>query len=176
MFDFGGGGLVARSCLTLCDPTDCSPPGSSVYGISQARALGCVTFSFPRSSQPRDRPDISCAAGGFFTLWATVWKGMKSGRVFQLCGESQQTSRFLSWCWCDLVKKQGRTVSRRGPDPTNCLVGPAPSAPEAALRDASLGARACGRTQGPHRHKITALRVKKTKNFSKFCITIFISL
>ena len=28
-----GGGLVAKSCLTLCDPTDCSPPGSSVPGI-----------------------------------------------------------------------------------------------------------------------------------------------
>ena len=31
--------LVAKSCLTLCDPMDCSPPGSSVHGISQARIL-----------------------------------------------------------------------------------------------------------------------------------------
>ena len=38
-----GGGLVAESCLTLCDPTDCSPPGSSVHGISQARILGWVS-------------------------------------------------------------------------------------------------------------------------------------
>ena len=29
--------LVPKSCLTLCDPTDCSPPGSSVHEISQAR-------------------------------------------------------------------------------------------------------------------------------------------
>ena len=31
--------LVAQLCLTLCDPVDCSPPGSSAYGISQARVL-----------------------------------------------------------------------------------------------------------------------------------------
>ena len=30
---------VAQSCLTLCDPMDCSPPGSSVHGIFQARVL-----------------------------------------------------------------------------------------------------------------------------------------
>ena len=28
-------GLVAQSCLTLCDPMDCSPPGSSVHGVSR---------------------------------------------------------------------------------------------------------------------------------------------
>ena len=33
----GGGGLVTKSCPTLCDPVDCSLPGSSVHGISQAR-------------------------------------------------------------------------------------------------------------------------------------------
>ena len=31
--------LVAQSCLTLCDPMDCSPPGSSVHGIFQAKVL-----------------------------------------------------------------------------------------------------------------------------------------
>ena len=34
------GGLVAKLCTILCDPIDCSPPGSSVHGISQARILG----------------------------------------------------------------------------------------------------------------------------------------
>ena len=47
--------LVAQSGLTLCDPTDCSPPGSSVHGILQARILGWVAVPFSRrSSQPRD--------------------------------------------------------------------------------------------------------------------------
>ena len=38
---------VAQSCLTLCDPLDCSPPGSSVHGIFQARVLewGAIAFS-----------------------------------------------------------------------------------------------------------------------------------
>ena len=46
--------LVAELCLTLCDPTDCSPPGSSV-GILQARILEWVAISFSRgSSRPRD--------------------------------------------------------------------------------------------------------------------------
>ena len=38
---------VAQSCPTLCDPMDCSPPGSSVHGIFQARVLewGAVAFS-----------------------------------------------------------------------------------------------------------------------------------
>ena len=39
---------VAQSCLTLCDPRDCSPPGSSVHGIVQARILEWVTISFSR--------------------------------------------------------------------------------------------------------------------------------
>ena len=38
---------VTQSCLTLCDPMDCSPPGSSIHGIFQARVLewGAITFS-----------------------------------------------------------------------------------------------------------------------------------
>ena len=40
--------LVAQSCPTLCDPMGCSPPGSSVYGILQARVLEWVATSSPR--------------------------------------------------------------------------------------------------------------------------------
>ena len=41
-------GEVAQSCLTLSDPMDCSPPGSSAHGISQARVLGWGAIAFPR--------------------------------------------------------------------------------------------------------------------------------
>ena len=41
--------LVTQLCLTLCDPMDCSPPGSSVHGIFQARRLEWVAISFSRS-------------------------------------------------------------------------------------------------------------------------------
>ena len=46
---------LLQLCLTLCDPMDCSPPGSSVQGILQARILEWVAISSSRvSSQPRD--------------------------------------------------------------------------------------------------------------------------
>ena len=42
--------LVTQSCLTLCDPMDCSPPGSSDHGILQARTLDWVAIPFSRGS------------------------------------------------------------------------------------------------------------------------------
>ena len=42
--------LAAQSCLTLCDPMDCSPPGSSVCGILQARILERVAISHSKGS------------------------------------------------------------------------------------------------------------------------------
>ena len=66
-----GGGLVAKLCLTLCDPMDGSLPGSSVHGILQARILKWVAMPFSRgSSRPRDWTWVSCIAGRFFTDWA----------------------------------------------------------------------------------------------------------
>ena len=60
--------LVSQSCLTLCNPTDCSPPGFSVLGILQARILEWVAIPFSRgSSRPRDQIHIPALAGGFFT-------------------------------------------------------------------------------------------------------------
>ena len=52
--------LVAQLCLTLCDPMDCSPPGSSAHGILQARVLEWVAIPFSRgSSQPKDQTWVS---------------------------------------------------------------------------------------------------------------------
>ena len=67
---------VAQSCPTLCDPMDCSPPGSSVHGIFQARILELVAISFSRrSSRPRDWTQVSHIVGRRFTIWATreIW-------------------------------------------------------------------------------------------------------
>ena len=61
--------LVAQPCPTLCDPIDCSPPGSSIHGILQARILEWVVVTFSRgSSQPRDQTWVSCIAARFFTI------------------------------------------------------------------------------------------------------------
>ena len=63
---------VTQLCLTLCDPLNCSLPGSSVHGILQARVLDCIAISFSRgSSQPRDQTQVSHIAGEFFTIWVT---------------------------------------------------------------------------------------------------------
>ena len=49
---------LSQSCPTLCDPMECSPPGSSVHEIFQARRLEWIAISFSRgSSQPRDQAD-----------------------------------------------------------------------------------------------------------------------
>ena len=51
----GSSGLVAQSCLTLHDPMDCSPPGSSVHGVSPGKSTEWVAMpSFRGSSQPMD--------------------------------------------------------------------------------------------------------------------------
>ena len=48
--------MSLQLCLTLCDPMDSSPPGSSVHGILQARKLECITILFSTgSSWPKDR-------------------------------------------------------------------------------------------------------------------------
>ena len=58
---------VVQSCPTLCNPVECSPPGSSVHGILQARILEWVAISFFRgSSRPRDWTQVSCIAGRSF--------------------------------------------------------------------------------------------------------------
>ena len=65
---------VTQLCPTFCDPMNCSPPGSSVHGILEARILEWVAMPFSRgSSWPTGDPGltrVSCVAGRFFTVWA----------------------------------------------------------------------------------------------------------
>ena len=67
-------GVPARSCLTVCDPVDCSPPGSSVHGILQARILEWLPFPSPGDlPDPGIKPLFLASpalTGGFFTSWA----------------------------------------------------------------------------------------------------------
>ena len=51
--------LSCQSCLTLCNPMDCSPPGSSVHGVFQARILEWVAISYSRESfWPRNQTSL----------------------------------------------------------------------------------------------------------------------
>ena len=64
--------LTTPSCPTLCDPIDSTvPPGSTVHGILQAILDWASMLSSKGSFQPRDWTQVSCIAGGFFTVWAT---------------------------------------------------------------------------------------------------------
>ena len=72
------------SCFRPCNPMDCRLPGSSVHGILQARILEWVAISFSRGpSWPRDRTQVFCIAGRFFTLWPTREANYKP-IIFQL--------------------------------------------------------------------------------------------
>ena len=60
---------VAQSCPTLCNPVDCSLPGSSNHGIFQARVLEWVVISFSmESSQPRGWTQVFCIESRRFTI------------------------------------------------------------------------------------------------------------
>ena len=60
--------LVTQSCLPVCDPMACGPPGSSVHGISQARILEWVAIPFSKGSHwSMDGTYAFCIAGRFFT-------------------------------------------------------------------------------------------------------------
>ena len=81
---------VALSCPTLWDPTD-----YTVHGILQAKILEWVAFPFSRgSSQPRDRTQVSCIAGGFFTSWATI-DGQKKKKKRQSASFKPRSQKFL---------------------------------------------------------------------------------
>ena len=73
MFRIGKHAKSLQSGPTLCNPMDCSPPGSCLHGILLARILEWVATPFSRgSSQPRDRsrlPDISCIGGKVLYYW-----------------------------------------------------------------------------------------------------------
>ena len=84
-------GLVAQSCLTLHDPMDCSPPGSSVHGISQATILEWVAIPFSKgSSRPRDQTHVSCIGRWILSQRAT-WEALGYSQRLYLATLENQT-------------------------------------------------------------------------------------
>ena len=74
------------SCLTLCNPMDCSPPGSSVHGILQARILERVAMPSSRgSSPPRDQTHVSYVSCiGRWVLYSLSHLGSPSAPLREL--------------------------------------------------------------------------------------------
>ena len=84
---------VAQLCLALCDPMNYSLPGSSVYGIFQARILKWVAISFSRaSSQPRDRTQSPALRADALPSEATREALIPYFRKYALIGEGNGTS------------------------------------------------------------------------------------
>ena len=85
----------AQLCLTLCNPMDCSSPGSSVHGILQARILEWVAISFSRgSSWPRygtHTPWVSCI-GRCILYHNASWESPLNNREWKI--NTSRSSRF----------------------------------------------------------------------------------
>ena len=74
---------MLRCVWLFCNLMDCSLPGHSVHGISQARILERVAISSSRgSSWPRDRIHVSCVVGGFFTIEPLYGSAFKTSGWF----------------------------------------------------------------------------------------------
>ena len=107
--------LAVKSCL-FCDPLDCSPPGFSVHGISQARTVEWAAISFSRgSSQPRDRTCVSyvsCIGRQVLYHWATreAWNQFLGVR---------NVKKKLSSAWPEL-----RVLNYVTQDEQGCFKGP----------------------------------------------------
>ena len=92
--------VCAQLCLTLCDPMDCSPSGSSVHGIFQARILEWVAISFSRgSSWPRDWTCVSWifSIGRWILYHWASWKAMYCTRATK---KKTSSISFVSWRSC----------------------------------------------------------------------------
>ena len=89
----------AQSCPTLCDPLDCSPPGSSVHGIFQARILEWVAISYSRgSSWPRDQTRVSCIScltGGLHHQ--ATWEAHRDSNELSVHTAGLQEAHIKTW-------------------------------------------------------------------------------
>ena len=93
--------VCSQSCLTLCDPMDCSPPGFSVHGISQARIVEWVAISYSRGSSPtRDQTCISfipCIGRQIlYHLWSPLSSPFFSSPFF-CSGESSKSQPLMAF-------------------------------------------------------------------------------
>ena len=96
----------------LGDPMDYSLPGSSVHGIFHCKSTGVAMAFSKGSSQPRDRTQVCCIAGRWFTAWATRKVPKCPGQLLFLTEN----------CWTGLLPRSlrdshGKPVCRRSSNP-----------------------------------------------------------
>ena len=100
--------LFAQLRPTLCNTMDSSLPGSSVYGILQARMLSCVAIPFSRgSSQAKDQTQVSCITGRLFTSGPSrkPCGGFQNAGIFSSPPNSLRAHQHTigSGCNCDII-------------------------------------------------------------------------
>ena len=98
-------GLVSQSCLTLCNPMDCSPPGSSVHGDSLGKNAGVVAIPSSRtSSQPIEPRSPALQADSLPSEPPGKPKNTGVGSLSPLQGNflTQESNRHLLHCRCVL--------------------------------------------------------------------------
>ena len=119
--------FLDQSCPTLCDPMDCSPPGSSVHGILQARILEWVAIPFSRvSPRPRDWTRVSCTF-----RWVDYAQSPRESQKRLRCFINKKPSNRASAC--DLTHSVGLQPSSAGGRSPSVRVT-TPSAGDCGLR------------------------------------------
>ena len=89
--------MCAQLCPNLCDALDCSPPGSSVLGIFQARMLDQIDIFFSRGSYgPRDWTLISCISSTADRFFTTELRGKPKASILQLTKGKKKTLFFFN--------------------------------------------------------------------------------
>ena len=115
---------VVQSCLTLCHPTDCSRPGSSVRGSLKERMMEWVAIAFSRgSSWPRVWTWVSCISGRFFTFRATMevlW--VNSVPQISMSPRTQNVTLFENKIFADVIKVRVKMSSKWTANPMSVLV------------------------------------------------------
>ena len=107
--------LGTKLCLTLFDPVDCSPAGSSVHGIFWARILEWAAISFSRgSSWPRDQTQVSCTGRQILYHWGTreallYLKLLQNNgnREINVCCLSHPATKLRHTCTGELSSQRG---------------------------------------------------------------------
>ena len=115
--------VCAQLYLTLYYPVDCSPPGSSVLGVFQARILECVAISYSRrSSQPRYQTRVSCIDRWILYLCEAVkaeCHNLQCAEGLQQCiNELVKSATFLEGRYRDPLKMGLGFVDKRN-EPAN---------------------------------------------------------
>ena len=100
---------VAQSCPTLRDPVDCSPPGSSIHGIFQARVLEWVAIAFSRKPTELN-VSVESRFNQIYEKASPIYRGLVHGGEHRM----ELLDILFQWCACEAenVSKVSGTLTK----------------------------------------------------------------